>query len=70
VPESAARRNQASMNLALVELTDAWSVRERYILVRDNESLPAYAQALVEAIRSHYHDGRAGQPAPGAKSRS
>jgi DNA-binding transcriptional LysR family regulator len=56
VPESAARRNQASMNLALVELTDAWSVRERYILVRDYESLPAYAEALVEAIRSHYRE--------------
>lgn len=56
VPESAARRNQASMNLALVELTDAWSVRERYILVRHNENLPAYAQALVDAIRSHYQN--------------
>ncbi|MDP3824628.1 MAG: LysR family transcriptional regulator [Burkholderiales bacterium] len=64
VPESAARRNQASMNLALVELTDTWSVRERYILVRDNESLPAYAQALVDAIVSHYQGG-----ATGAKSR-
>ena len=66
VPESAARRNQGSMNLALVELTDAWSVRERYILVRDNESLPAYAEALVDAIRAHYQ--KAG-PATGAKSR-
>ncbi|MDF2463891.1 MAG: LysR family transcriptional regulator [Ramlibacter sp.] len=65
VPESAARRNQGSMNLALVELTDAWSVRERYILVRDNESLPAYAEALVDAIRSHYKE--AGSPT-GAKS--
>ena len=66
VPESAARRNQGSMNLALVELTDAWSVRERYILVRDNESLPAYAQALVEAIRSHHQNAGA---RTGAKSR-
>jgi DNA-binding transcriptional LysR family regulator len=66
VPESAARRNQASMNLALVELTDAWSVRERYILVRDNESLPAYAQALVDAIVSHYQGA---ERRTGAKSR-
>jgi DNA-binding transcriptional LysR family regulator len=65
VPESAARRNQGNMNLALVELTDAWSVRERYILVRDNESLPAYAEALVDAIRSHYREAR---PPTGAKS--
>ena len=63
VPESAARRNRDSMNLALVELTDAWSVRERYLLVRDNESLPVYAEALIEAICAHYR-----LPA-GAKSR-
>lgn len=63
VPESAARRNRESMNLALVELTDAWSVRERYLLVRDNESLPPYAEALIEAIRAHY------RPPAGAKSR-
>lgn len=62
VPESAARRNRDSMNLALVALTDAWSVRERYLLVRDNESLPAYAEALVEAICAHY------RPPAGAKS--
>lgn len=61
VPESAARRNRDSMNLALVELTDAWSVRERYILVRDDEALPAYAKSLVDTICAHY-------AAPGAKS--
>lgn len=54
VPESAARRNQASMNLALIELIDDWSVRERYVLVREREALPAYAQSLVDAICAHY----------------
>ncbi len=54
VPESAARRNRESMQLALVELTDAWSVRERYILTRDNEALPAYAKSLIDAICLHY----------------
>jgi DNA-binding transcriptional LysR family regulator len=54
VPESAARRNQLSMGLALIELTDAWSVRERYILVRDRAALPRYAQALIEALCAHY----------------
>jgi DNA-binding transcriptional LysR family regulator len=54
VPESAAQRNRENMHLALIELTDAWSVRERYILVRDNEALPAYAKALVDAICLHY----------------
>ena len=54
VPESAARRNQHSMNLALIELMDDWSVRERYVLVREREALPAYAQSLVDAICAHY----------------
>jgi DNA-binding transcriptional LysR family regulator len=57
VPESAARRNQHSMNLALIELVDAWSVRERYVLVREREALPAYAQSLVDAIFAHYQPG-------------
>ncbi|MDD2547242.1 MAG: LysR substrate-binding domain-containing protein, partial [Burkholderiaceae bacterium] len=54
VPESAARRNQGSMELALVELTDAWSVRERYILVRDKDRLPAYALDLIDTLVAHY----------------
>ena len=57
VPESAARRNQASMQLALIELTDPWSVRERYILVRDQDKLPSYAQALIDTLRGHYQPG-------------
>lgn len=56
VPESAAQRYQASMQLALIELTDAWSVRERFILVRDLNKLPRYAQALIEQLRAHYND--------------
>lgn len=56
VPESAARRNRESMNLALIELTDDWSVRERYVLVRDQAALPAYAQALIETLCAHYRD--------------
>lgn len=54
VPVSAARRNQQAMNLALIELTDAWSVRERFVLMRDPEALPSYARALVEALLAHY----------------
>jgi DNA-binding transcriptional LysR family regulator len=54
VPESAARRNRDTMNLALIELTDDWSVRERYILVRDQAALPAYALALIDTLCAHY----------------
>jgi hypothetical protein len=54
VPESAARRNRESMGLALIELTDAWSVRERRILVRDQGRLPRHAQALIEVLQAYY----------------
>ena len=56
VPESAARRNLQAMELALVELSDAWNVRERYILVRERESLPPFANALIDALCEHYAD--------------
>ena len=54
VPESAARRNCGSMGLALIELTDEWRIRERYILVRDQNALPGYAQALIKTLIGHY----------------
>ncbi len=54
VPESAARRNQSTMGIALIELTDAWSVRERYILVRKREALPRYAESLISTLCAHY----------------
>lgn len=50
VPVSAARRNQKDMRLALVELTDHWSIRERHVLMRNRVELPMYAQALVQAL--------------------
>ena len=54
VPVSAARRNQQAMKLALIELTDPWAVRERFVLVRDQATLPAYAQSLVDTLVAHY----------------
>lgn len=54
VPESAARRNRESMGLALIELSDPWSVRERHILVRDRNKLPAYARSLIDTLCGHY----------------
>lgn len=66
VPESAARRNQAAMGLALIELTDDWRVRERFILVRDRQKLPAFAQALIEALSGHYRTDAAATAGPPA----
>jgi hypothetical protein len=54
VPESSARRNQGALKLAILELTDDWCVRERYALVREGERLPAYAQALLDALVAHF----------------
>jgi DNA-binding transcriptional LysR family regulator len=54
VPESAAGRNLKPQKLVQIELTDAWRVRERYVLVRDREALPSYAQALVELLVAHF----------------
>ena len=31
-----------------------WSVRERYILVRDPSKLPAYARSLIQTLCAHY----------------
>lgn len=54
VPESAAQRNLAPMNLVQIDLTDAWAVRERFVLVREREALPAYAQSLIDTLCAHY----------------
>jgi DNA-binding transcriptional LysR family regulator len=54
VPESAGRRNIDRMNLVQVDLTDAWRVRKRYILVRDGDVLATYARSLVKTICKHY----------------
>lgn len=54
VPESSARRNLAGMPLVQVELADDWRVRERYVLVREGENIPAYAQTLIDALVDFY----------------
>jgi DNA-binding transcriptional LysR family regulator len=50
LPESAARRHSATMAISLVDLSDAWAVRERHVLVRELERLPSYARVLVNDI--------------------
>jgi DNA-binding transcriptional LysR family regulator len=52
LPQSAGVRHSHSMQLALVELSDPWAIRERSIITRKLERLPAYARELVELIRS------------------
>ena len=50
LPESAALRHRRTMAIKLVQLTDEWAVRERYLLMREGDEPSASAQALVEAI--------------------
>lgn len=50
LPESAASRHAKSMNIAIVPLSDAWSVRDMQICVRSLESLPIFARELVELL--------------------
>lgn len=58
VPEMSARRNLPELPLVQVELSDDWRIRERYVLVREGEALPAYAEALVEHLVAFYADQR------------
>lgn len=54
VPETAAQRNLAPLRLARVELSDAWRWRRRYVLLREADALPDYAQALIELLLAHF----------------
>ncbi|MEZ5606228.1 MAG: LysR substrate-binding domain-containing protein [Burkholderiaceae bacterium] len=50
LPESAAGRHAHAMAIALVPLADGWSVREMQICVRSLETLPSFAQDLVQLL--------------------
>ena len=50
LPESAASRHAQAMDIAIVPLADAWSVREMQICVRSLEALPSFARELVDLL--------------------
>ncbi|WP_247350410.1 LysR family transcriptional regulator [Ralstonia pseudosolanacearum] len=50
VPLSAALRHRKTMQLEIVELADAWAIRERAVIVRDLEGLPGCARALIDEL--------------------
>jgi DNA-binding transcriptional LysR family regulator len=52
VPEPAARRCARTMNIAVMEVADAWALRQLAICVRSFEALPRHAQQLVDALRA------------------
>ncbi|GAB2739232.1 LysR family transcriptional regulator [Melaminivora jejuensis] len=52
LPESAAARHAHTMQIAIVPLADAWSVREMLICMRSLPALPAFAQELVQLLQA------------------
>ncbi|NMG42513.1 LysR family transcriptional regulator [Aromatoleum toluvorans] len=62
VPESAALRHRQTMKIVIQPLDEDWAVRERYVLTRRGESLPAYTLALIDTILAHHGAGSARAP--------
>ena len=52
VPATTVRWAAASMAIKAVDLTDTWALRELTICIRDFDSLPPYAQQLVNHMRT------------------
>jgi DNA-binding transcriptional LysR family regulator len=50
MPESAARRHAQTMQIGIVPLTDAWSLRQMHVCVRSLDALPGFARDLVELL--------------------
>ncbi|MFJ1299491.1 LysR family transcriptional regulator [Pseudomonadota bacterium AL_CKDN230030165-1A_HGKHYDSX7] len=50
IPESVALRYARVLDIALVPLTDAWSLRKLHIVVRDLDALPTFARELVQTL--------------------
>lgn len=51
VPEATARRHRRALPLAMLRLTEAWSMRELALYVRDAQRLPRPARRLFESLR-------------------
>ncbi len=52
VPQTTARRAARTMDLAVVDLSDDWALRELTIVVRADDELRPYARELVESLRA------------------
>lgn len=50
VPESAANRHMATMDISLLNLCDSWAIRTRSVLVRDRETLPRTVNTLIDML--------------------
>jgi DNA-binding transcriptional LysR family regulator len=50
LPESAARRLARGTSLKVIGLLDAWAVRERRVVYRELDALPACGRAFIDAL--------------------
>ncbi len=50
IPESAARRYVTNLPLKIIEINDAWALRELHICVRRFDELPVFAKELVSLL--------------------
>ncbi|GAP35674.1 LysR substrate-binding domain-containing protein [Piscinibacter sakaiensis] len=57
----AARYVRSGMRMAIVELRDAWTLRERHVLYRDLEALPMCARDFIDAVGA-IAEGPSGSP--------
>jgi DNA-binding transcriptional LysR family regulator len=70
LPISCAERSLRHMKIRLIELSDSWAVRERFIIVRSVATLPSYARDFVDAVKTmagRCHDERPNAPIVGPK---
>jgi molybdate transport repressor ModE-like protein len=51
VPQTTAKRISRSSAITIVELTDAWALRDLTICVRNSDDLPPFARQLVDHLR-------------------
>lgn len=66
LPESAARRHAKSLPIKLVQLSDAWAIRNLLICVRALDSLPFFANELVSRLIQDKQKGEAMDAFPSA----
>lgn len=57
VPETVAQRYRGLPRVCRVPLTDAWAVRPRYMLVREEQQVSAQLQELMDAIAAYHEHG-------------
>src|SRR3954454_25090200 len=70
VPETTARWAARTMEIRVVQLTDAWALRDLSICMRDYKALAPYARQLVDHIRAERREAGLGASSPDGAERN